>query len=112
ELLLRQFGVQLVTGGRSVSRTPVDLRASAVTVPGDISSAAFLLVAAALIGDPVVTVRRVGVNPTRTGVLDVLQAMSANLRIDPVVAARAGGAAAARPGSGAGLEGGPGAGGA
>src|SRR5262249_60379087 len=97
ELLLRQFGVQLVTGGRSVSRTPVDLRASAVTVLGDTSSAAFLLVAAALIGDPVVTVRRVGVNPTRTGVLDVLQAMSANLRVDPVVAARAAGAARGTP---------------
>jgi 3-phosphoshikimate 1-carboxyvinyltransferase len=82
--MLRQFGVRLVTDDRSVTLTPGDLRASAVRVPGDISSAAFLLVAASLIGDPGVTIRRVGVNPTRTGVLDVLQAMSANLRIDPV----------------------------
>jgi 3-phosphoshikimate 1-carboxyvinyltransferase len=84
ERMLRQFGVELVTGDRSVTLTPGGLRASTVAVPGDISSAAFLLVAAALIGDPGVTVRRVGVNPTRTGVLDVLQAMSAKLRIDPV----------------------------
>jgi 3-phosphoshikimate 1-carboxyvinyltransferase len=89
ERMLRQFGVELVTGDRSVTLTPGDLRASTVSVPGDISSAAFLLVAAALIGDPGVTVRRAGVNPTRTGVLDVLQAMSANLRIDPVPAAGA-----------------------
>jgi 3-phosphoshikimate 1-carboxyvinyltransferase len=89
ERMLRQFGVQLVTGDRSVTLTPGDLRASAVSVPGDISSAAFLLVAASLIGDPGVTVHRVGVNPTRTGVLDVLQAMSAKLRIDPVPAAGA-----------------------
>src|SRR4029450_4883637 len=74
---------------RSVTLTPGDLRASAVSVPGDISSAAFLLVAASLIGDPGVTVHREGVNPTRTGVLDVLQAMSAKLRIDPVPAAGA-----------------------
>jgi 3-phosphoshikimate 1-carboxyvinyltransferase len=87
ERMLRQFGVRLVTDDRSVTLTPGDLRASAVRVPGDISSAAFLLVAASLIGDPGVTIRRVGVNPTRTGVLDVLQAMSANLRIDPVPAA-------------------------
>jgi 3-phosphoshikimate 1-carboxyvinyltransferase len=87
ERMLRQFGVRLVTDDRSVTLTPGDLRASAVRVPGDISSAAFLLVAASLIGDPGVTIRRVGVNPTRTGVLDVLQAMSANLRIYPVPAA-------------------------
>jgi len=82
ERMLRQFGVQLVTDDRSVTLMPGDLRASAVSVPGDISSAAFVLVAASLIGDGGVTIRRVGVNPTRTGVLDVLQAMSANLRID------------------------------
>jgi len=83
ERMLRQFGAQLVTGERSVTLTPGDLHGTTVSVPGDISSAAFLLVAATMIGDPGVTIRRVGVNPTRTGVLDVLEAMSARLRIEP-----------------------------
>jgi 3-phosphoshikimate 1-carboxyvinyltransferase len=83
ERMLRQFGAQLVTSARSVTLTPGDLRGTTVSVPGDISSAAFLLVAATMIGDPGVTIHRVGVNPTRTGVLDVLEAMSARLRIEP-----------------------------
>jgi 3-phosphoshikimate 1-carboxyvinyltransferase len=82
ERMLRQFGAQLVTGERSVTLTPGDLHASTVWVPGDISSTAFLLVAAALLGDPGVTIQGVGVNPTRTGVLDVLEAMSAHVKID------------------------------
>jgi 3-phosphoshikimate 1-carboxyvinyltransferase len=86
ERMLRQFGAQLVTGERSVTLTPGDLRGTTVSVPGDISSAAFLLVAAAMIGDPGVTIHRVGVNPTRTGVLDVLEAMGARLRIEPASA--------------------------
>jgi 3-phosphoshikimate 1-carboxyvinyltransferase len=82
ERMLRQFGAHLVTGERSVTLTPGELHASTVWVPGDISSTAFLLVAGALLGDPAVTIQGVGVNPTRTGVLDVLEAMNARLRID------------------------------
>ena len=51
------------------------------TLPGDISSAAFLLVAAALVPDSRVTICNVGVNPTRTGILDVLTAMGAKVSI-------------------------------
>jgi 3-phosphoshikimate 1-carboxyvinyltransferase len=57
------------------------LRAGAVSVPGDLSSAAFLLVAALIVPESDVTVEKVGLNPTRTGVLDVLQAMGADLEI-------------------------------
>jgi 3-phosphoshikimate 1-carboxyvinyltransferase len=57
------------------------LKAMPVEVPGDLSSAAFLLVAAAVVPGSDVTVERVGLNPTRTGVLDVLRAMSANLEV-------------------------------
>jgi 3-phosphoshikimate 1-carboxyvinyltransferase len=56
-----------------------ELKASAVDVPGDLSSAAFLLVAAAVVPGSDVTVEQVGLNPTRTGVLDALRAMGANL---------------------------------
>lgn len=51
-------------------------------LPGDISSAAFLLVAAALVPGSSVRVRDVGLNPTRTGILDVLAAMGASVRIE------------------------------
>jgi 3-phosphoshikimate 1-carboxyvinyltransferase len=57
------------------------LKAGAVRVPGDLSSAAFLIVAALLVPDSDVTVENVGLNPTRTGLLDVLQAMGADLTI-------------------------------
>jgi 3-phosphoshikimate 1-carboxyvinyltransferase len=50
-----------------------------VDVPGDISSAAFFLCAAAALPGSAVTVRNLGVNPTRTGLLDVLRAMGADL---------------------------------
>jgi 3-phosphoshikimate 1-carboxyvinyltransferase len=57
------------------------LRAGPVSVPGDLSSAAFLLVAALIVPGSDVTVENVGLNPTRTGVLDALIAMGADLEI-------------------------------
>ncbi|HSN73794.1 MAG TPA: 3-phosphoshikimate 1-carboxyvinyltransferase [Anaerolineae bacterium] len=57
--------------------TPLDM-----VVPGDISSAAFLLVAGLLVPNSHLTVTGVGVNPTRTGILDILRLMGADLRIE------------------------------
>jgi 3-phosphoshikimate 1-carboxyvinyltransferase len=57
------------------------LRIARINVPGDLSSAAFLLVAALLVPDSDLIVSGVGLNPTRTGLLDVLQAMDADLAI-------------------------------
>jgi 3-phosphoshikimate 1-carboxyvinyltransferase len=65
--------------GTTVTLTPGPLRGAAVQVPGDISSAAFLLVAAAIVSGSEVTLPGVGVNPTRTGILDVLDAMGARV---------------------------------
>ena len=79
ERMLRRFGAWLETSERTVTLTPGPLRATSVVVPGDISSAAFLLVAGAIVGDSRVTLHKVGVNPTRTGVLDVLDAMGARI---------------------------------
>jgi 3-phosphoshikimate 1-carboxyvinyltransferase len=73
--MLRAFGAQLERGPRTVTLHPGPLQATGVRVPGDISSAAFLLVAGALVEDARLTVEDVGVNPTRTGLLDVLEAM-------------------------------------
>jgi 3-phosphoshikimate 1-carboxyvinyltransferase len=80
ERMLRRFGARVVTEDRTVTLTPGPLRATAVVVPGDISSAAFLLVAGAIVGEGRVTLRRVGANPTRTGILDVLEAMGARIQ--------------------------------
>jgi 3-phosphoshikimate 1-carboxyvinyltransferase len=79
ERILRRFGARVTTAERTVTLTPGPLRATTVVVPGDISSAAFLLVAGAIVGDSRVTLHRVGVNPTRTGILDVLEAMGARI---------------------------------
>ena len=58
---------------------PQRLAAAEVTVPGDLSAAAFWLVAAAIVPGSQITIRGVGVNPTRTGVIDVLRAMGADI---------------------------------
>jgi 3-phosphoshikimate 1-carboxyvinyltransferase len=79
ERMLRRFGARLATEGTTVTLTPGPLTATSLTVPGDISSAAFLLVAGLVVRDGQVTVDCVGVNPTRTGLLDVLEAMGARV---------------------------------
>lgn len=56
--------------------TPLD-----ITLPGDISSAAFMLVAAAIVPGSEITIQDVGINPTRTGILDVLSEMGAGITI-------------------------------
>ena len=50
-----------------------------VTVPGDISSAAFYLVAASILPNSEVILKQVGINPTRTGIIDVLKQMGATI---------------------------------
>jgi 3-phosphoshikimate 1-carboxyvinyltransferase len=84
EVMLRAFGVRLERpDARTVILHPGPLRGTAIQVPGDISSAAFVLVAGLIVPDARVTVRRVGVNPTRTGLLDVLSAMGASVTMTP-----------------------------
>lgn len=80
EVMLRAFGARIDGHGTTVTLVPGPLRGTAVQVPGDISSAAFLLVAAAVVPDARVTLSGVGVNPTRTGVLDALAAMGAHVQ--------------------------------
>jgi 3-phosphoshikimate 1-carboxyvinyltransferase len=80
ERMLRRFGARVATADRTVTLTPGPLHATSVVVPGDISSAAFLLVAGAIVGEGRVTLHGVGVNPTRTGILDVLAAMGARIQ--------------------------------
>jgi 3-phosphoshikimate 1-carboxyvinyltransferase len=83
ERLLRAQGVDLRVDGLDLYLTPPDrpLRAADIAVPGDFSSAAFWLVAACVHPQARVTVRDVGVNPGRTGLLDVLQEMGARITL-------------------------------
>jgi 3-phosphoshikimate 1-carboxyvinyltransferase len=83
EVMLAAFGARLERGERRVTMHPGRLRGTAIQVPGDISSAAFLLVAGAIVPDARLSVEGVGVNPTRTGLLDALAQMRVTVRQDP-----------------------------
>ncbi len=79
ERMLAGMGVPVRVKGLTVTVGPARPRGGRVDVPGDISSAAFFLCAAAALPGSEVTVRGLGVNPTRTGLLDVLRAMGAEV---------------------------------
>ncbi|HIK11229.1 MAG TPA: 3-phosphoshikimate 1-carboxyvinyltransferase [Oscillatoriaceae cyanobacterium M33_DOE_052] len=84
ERMLKAFGAQIEVNPDTHSVTvtgPAQLRGQKVVVPGDISSAAFWLVAGAIVPDADLTVENVGINPTRTGILEVLQMMDADIEI-------------------------------
>ncbi len=85
ERMLRAFGADLEVGGdqgRFITVQPGHaLRGQTVVVPGDISSAAFWLVAAAITPGADLTVGNVGLNPSRTGILDVLAEMGARITV-------------------------------
>ena len=80
ERMLRGLGAQVVSNGTEITLTPPKaLHAVNVEVPGDISSAAYFLVAGLILPDSDIVIRNVGINPTRTGILDALEAMGANI---------------------------------
>jgi len=83
ERMLTAFGVEVGVAGPVVTvRGGQVLRATDIDVPADISSAAFFLVAGAIARDAELVVRHVGVNPTRTGVIDILKLMGADLTLE------------------------------
>jgi 3-phosphoshikimate 1-carboxyvinyltransferase len=88
--MLTRVGVQLRREGSTVSLLPPKdpnlIQAFDVELPGDLSAAAFLLVAAAITQDSDVTVERVGLNPTRSGVLDVLRSAGVELEVAELAA--------------------------
>ncbi|WP_088075097.1 MULTISPECIES: 3-phosphoshikimate 1-carboxyvinyltransferase [Bacillaceae] len=82
ERMLQSFGVKVTVDEDSVTiEGGQQLQGTKVQVPGDISSAAFLLVAGALVNNSAISLIDVGINPTRTGILDVLKEMGAELTI-------------------------------
>lgn len=85
ERMLGGFGVQVERRGATVAlRGGQALTAAHVAVPADFSSAAFFLVAGLLGEGPGLTLRRVGINPTRTGLLEMLRAMGGDIRVTPL----------------------------
>jgi 3-phosphoshikimate 1-carboxyvinyltransferase len=85
ERMFKAMGVKVTRRGRRVDLTPSVMPKSIdVRVPGDISSAAFWLVAGAIHPDAQLRVLNVGINPTRTGILDVLVEMGAKLKVERV----------------------------
>ena len=83
ERMLKAFGADLEVGGEMgrhiLVRPGSILKGQHIVVPGDISSAAFWLVAGALVPGAEITVENVGLNPTRTGILEVLKMMGASI---------------------------------
>ena len=85
ERMLKAFGAELSIDPQTHSVTvtgPAQLQGQTVIVPGDISSAAFWLVAGAIVPGSELVIENVGVNPTRTGVLEALEMMGADIELE------------------------------
>ena len=82
ELMLGAMGADIAVDGLTVRVGKTDrLAPQDVTVPGDISSAAFFIVLGAIMPDSEITIKNVGLNPTRTGIIDVMKAMGADISV-------------------------------
>lgn len=85
ERMLKAFGATVQIDPETCSATvigPTQLTGQTVVVPGDISSAAFWLVAGAIVPGSDLTIENVGINPTRTGILEALELMGANITLE------------------------------
>jgi 3-phosphoshikimate 1-carboxyvinyltransferase len=82
EIMLAAMGAKISSAGGAITIEPAErLRAGRFDVPGDISSAAFLIVAALILPGSEIVIENVGANPTRAGILDALSAMGADIEI-------------------------------
>lgn len=82
ERMLRGFGYEVITDGSTMKlQGGGKLIASNIDVPSDISSAAFFMVGASIAEGSDLTLQHVGINPTRTGVIDILRLMGANIEL-------------------------------
>ncbi len=83
EDMIRQFGGEIQVDGKTIRiQGGQEFQGQEVIVPGDISSAAFWLVAGLILPESVIKIENVGINQTRTGILDVIQEMGGDLTID------------------------------
>ena len=84
ERMLKQMGASLESEGNSISLLPMSSPLISINlhVPGDISSAAYFLIAGAIHPSARIVIKDIGINPTRTGIIDILLAMGAKLKIN------------------------------
>lgn len=82
ERMLSAFGAEVLQDGKCVTVMPcANLKAQHIDVPGDISSAAFFIVAALILPGSHLTIKDVGINPTRAGIIDVLMQMGGRITL-------------------------------
>ncbi|MBR1776175.1 3-phosphoshikimate 1-carboxyvinyltransferase [bacterium] len=81
ELMLDYLGADITSDGNSVTVWSSELEAKDITIVGDISSAAFFIVAGLLVSDSDFIIENVGINPTRTGILDIVSRMGASVEL-------------------------------
>lgn len=85
ELMLREFGVEVRAEGKTAFVKPVDeIYARKLTVPGDISSAAYFIAAGLITPNSEITIRNVGVNPTRDGIIRTCRMMGADISVEAI----------------------------
>ena len=81
ERMLKYMGANISANGNTVTITKSELEPKTIEVCGDISSAAFFIVAALIVPNSKIILKNVGLNPTRTGILEVVKAMGGNIEI-------------------------------
>lgn len=82
EIMLNYFGANINNDNGVITSTPVEeLYGKELEIPGDISSAAFFMVAGLVVPDSHIIIENVGINPTRTGIIDALRAMGGYVEI-------------------------------
>lgn len=85
ELMLKDFGADIRTVDRTVTVEPVkELYARRINVPGDISSAAYFIAAGLITDNSCITIKNVGINPTRDGMLKVCHMMGADMTVEEI----------------------------
>jgi 3-phosphoshikimate 1-carboxyvinyltransferase len=83
ERMLTAMGIEVeVDGGRIAVEGGQELAGGSIQVPGDLSSAAFVMLAACISDSAELVIENVGINPTRTGVIDILRAMGADIQLE------------------------------
>ena len=84
EIMLKLMGADIKENGLTVTINKSQLSPLNFTVPGDISSAAFFIVAGLIVPNSEITLKNVGINQTRTGIIDVVKRMGGDIRIENI----------------------------
>ncbi len=82
ELMLKYLGANILTYNNEITIYPSELEAKDIKIVGDISSAAFFIVAGLIVPDSDFVIKNVGINPTRTGILDIVKRMGAGAGVN------------------------------